>query len=239
MVEPWLLVAPDDRQEGEKVVLDREESRHLAGALRARVGDFVVLADGCGMVARAQIRLVDSRRSEAEVVSVSATPRPAGDGVTVALGILHGRAMDWAVQKAVEVGVRRFSPLRTHRGQLSRKAIGGRLDHWRRVARQALKQCHRPWEMEVAEPVELEELVQQRGDHGGLVADREGVPIGELGDEIPRLLLVGPEGGLSRSEAEFLSADLWPRVRLGPYVLRAETAAIVGAAALVTRQFTS
>jgi 16S rRNA (uracil1498-N3)-methyltransferase len=236
MSEPWLLAPQGTLRDGDTVTLEPEEARHAAGALRLRAGDSVALADGAGKVARAVLRTVASRSVKAEVLEVHGIPAPAGDGVTLALGILHSQAMDWAVQKAVEVGVRTFVPVQTERSQLAGAAVRARHDHWCRVARQALKQCRRAWGMTIGGPVKLERLPADRGSAGGLVADPEGRAIGSWTDEVPHFLLVGPEGGLSPVELELLATHEWPRVWLGPHILRADTAAVVGAAMLVARE---
>jgi 16S rRNA (uracil1498-N3)-methyltransferase len=231
----WLLAPRGTLRDGATVVLDPEEARHAFSALRLRVGDPVVLADGAGSVARAVLRTVASRSIEAEILAVRSEPVPAGGGVSLALGILHSQAMDWAVQKAVEVGVRTFVPVQTERSQLAGRAVRARHDHWCRVARQALKQCRRAWAMTVASPVELEQLLAERGSAGGLVADPDGRSIGSWIDDAPHILLVGPEGGLAPAELELVASHQWPRVWLGPHVLRADTAAVIGAAMLVAR----
>ncbi len=235
MSEPWLLAPQGSLRDGDTVTLEPEEARHAASALRLRAGDTVALADGAGKVARAVLRTVASRSVEAEVLEVRGVPAPTGDGVSLALGILHSQAMDWAVQKAVEVGVRTFVPVQTERSQLAGAAVRARHDHWCRVARQALKQCRRAWGMTVGSPVKLDRLLAERGSAGGLVAHPDGRPLGPWTETVPHYLLVGPEGGLSSAELELLATHQWPRIWLGPHVLRADTAAVVGAALLVAR----
>jgi 16S rRNA (uracil1498-N3)-methyltransferase len=232
MPEPWLLLPTGDVTPGSVVVLDGEEARHAAGALRLRRGDAVVLADGCGLVARARLSLLARSRAEVVIEAVTREPEPQGPGITLALAVLHGQAMDWAVQKAVEVGVRTFVPVLTDRSQLPARATEGRLNHWRRLGRQALKQCHRSWEMAVCGPTRLADLVAARGGEGGLVADRCGRDLRDIPPPAAPLLLVGPEGGFTSAEEQLLEAASWRRVCLGPFVLRAETAAVVGAAML-------
>jgi 16S rRNA (uracil1498-N3)-methyltransferase len=233
MPDPWLLVPPGTVTEGESITLEEKEAGHASGALRLRSGDTVVLADGRGLTARAVLRIVERSRAVAEVQSVRIQPQPSGDGVTLALVVLHGQAMDWAVRRSVEVGVRTLVPVVAERSQLPRTVVSRRLGHWRRVARQAIKQCRRPWAMEVSDPRPLADLVANSGCAGGLVADRGGQPVEDLPRPLPELLLVGPEGGFSDSEERALTGVGWTRVRLGPHVLRAETAAVVGAAMLV------
>ncbi|MCW8985540.1 MAG: RsmE family RNA methyltransferase, partial [Thermoanaerobaculales bacterium] len=106
--------------------------------------------------------------------------------------------------------------------------------HWRRIALQALKQCRRPWAMDVGNVVRLAELVEG-SEEAGVVADCEGISIGELPEGAGALLVVGPEGGFTSEESELFDRRGWPRLRLGPHILRAETAAVVGGAMMVMR----
>jgi 16S rRNA (uracil1498-N3)-methyltransferase len=213
--------------------LDGSESRHAAGPLRLRVGDSVVLADGSGHLADAVLRVVANRGCEAEIVATRLIPEPSDLSLTLAMAVLHSQAMDWAVQKAVEIGIDHLVPVMASRSQLGRRAARGRLGHWRRVARQALKQCRRPWQMEIAEPQTVDEIIASCGRRRVAVADPDGSAIGELGAAIPEMLMVGPEGGFSDDELASMDRAGWLRLRLGRYVLRADTAAVVGAAAIV------
>jgi len=228
----WVLIDRESLETGGRVALDRLESRHLAVTLRLRPGDRITLCDGRGGVADASLEVVDARRCEVEVVARQELPADP-PRVVVGLGVLHGQAMDWAVQKCVETGVAVFVPLLVERSQLGARAAAGRTEHWRRAARQALKQCRRPWQMEVAEPQAIEQLVADRAGTAGLVADPTGRRLSEHRGPLPDVLVVGPEGGLSPRERQLLEEAKWARVRLGRWVLRAETAAVVGAAMLI------
>lgn len=218
---------------GDRVVLDGLESRHLAATLRLRPGDVVTLCDGRGGLAEASLVAVGAQRCEAAVVARREPAAGRPPRLIVSLGVLHGQAMDWAVQKSVEAGVAVFVPLLAERSQLGARAATGRVEHWRRVARQALKQCRRPWQMEITSPQDLDAVVAGAVGAAGLVADPAGKPVLELRGPLPELLIVGPEGGFTVRERQLLADAGWPGVRLGPWVLRAETAAVVGAAMLV------
>ena len=231
---PWLLVDTGVLETARSVILDPTEARHVTASLRRRPGDEIILADGNGWIAEAKLISIKRRRVEAEVLSVRREPEPRAEGVTVALAVVGSQAMDWAVQKAVEIGVRCFVPIETDRAQLRGKDLGGRVEHWRRTSMQALKQCRRPWAMEVSDVVPLAVFVGGRPG-GGAVADRQGRSIGELPSETGSVLVVGPEGGFTSEEREYLDRPGWPRLRLGPHVLRAETAVVVGGAMMVAR----
>lgn len=216
------------------MVLESSEARHLAGSLRRRVGDAVVLADGHGSVARATLVTVERDRVEADVLSVHREPAPSANEVTLAVALIENKAMDWAVQKAVEIGVHRLLPIAGERTQRRAKDLGSRMEHLRRIARQALKQCRRPWAMEVTDVRTVADLIDCDGG-SGIVADLHGSGIDDLPADAGTLLAIGPEGGFAPSEIELFANHDWLKLRLGPHVLRTETAVVVGGAMMVAR----
>jgi 16S rRNA (uracil1498-N3)-methyltransferase len=233
---PWVLVAPGIAEIGRSVRLDAAEARHVTGPLRRRPGDEVVLIDGAGVVAHAVLHTAKGEVAEAEIVDMRVEEPQCGEGVTLAMAMVGNRAVDWAIQKAVEIGVRRVLPVVTDRTQVKGGAQSGRAEHWRRVALQALKQSRRSWAMEVADIKPLVEVVDSEiFGRDGVVADREGVALANLPPSAGRLLVVGPEGGFSKDEGRLFTDRGWQRLRLGSNILRTETAAVVGAAMLVAR----
>lgn len=228
---PWLLASQGELEEGSRVVLDAVEARHVRGALRLKTGDQVVLTDGSGSVAPGRL-FVDGRGAvEVEVESVNHVPRPDA-GLGLAVAILAGPAMDVVAQKAVELGVERLTPVWCTRSQISLKRAATRVDHWLRISRQALKQCRRAWAMELAPPMTLVDLLGLIDADRGVVADAGGGTPDDLPRGGKRVLLIGPEGGFSPQEQDLIKNSGWPKLRLGNHVLRAETAAIAGAAVL-------
>ncbi|HSL18577.1 MAG TPA: RsmE family RNA methyltransferase [Methylomirabilota bacterium] len=231
---PWLLAPPDSLEVGRVVVLGAAEARHVTGALRLRAGDRVVVTDGAGRVTSGVLEATGRGEVRVALGELHLEPRPPA-GPALAMGVLAGSAMDLVVQKAVELGVDRFLPVCCARSQLNLRRAVDRRDHWDRVGRQALKQCHRAWAMEVACPVSLEGLVAGATPGAGVVGHPEGEPPDRLPLDRCRLLLVGPEGGLTDDEERLLADSGWPRVRFGRHILRAETAAIAGVALLGAR----
>jgi 16S rRNA (uracil1498-N3)-methyltransferase len=234
MADPRALVPPGAIAVGARVELDPAEGRHVVVVLRRRVGDEVEVLDGSGMSATARIDEIRRHRVVLEIATVSRHAGPPRPATHLALAVLHTDAMDWAVQKAVELGVERLIPVLAARSQAGSRAVSRRAEHWRRVAGQALKQCGRPWRLELETPRTVSELVSDPPP-SPLVASADGCrmidvppPSGDV------TLVVGPEGGFDDDELAVLRGTGWPAVRLGDYTLRSETAASAGVTAVRT-----
>ncbi len=152
--------------------------------------------------------------------------------VLLPLLVLAGAGMDLVVQKAVELGVESFVPVCCDRSQFGLSRATARANHWTRLARQALKQCHRAWAMDVAPAASLVDLLAGVGPDRGVVAHSAGVGIGSLDVTPDCVLLVGPEGGWTNGEAKDILGRGFEALSLGETILRAETAAICSLAIL-------
>jgi 16S rRNA (uracil1498-N3)-methyltransferase len=213
-----------------------EDGHHLARVLRLRAGETVTVADGSG--AWRPYRIVDV--TGAPGVHLEGTgeleqePTPA-EGLAVAFALTKGDKPDLVVQKLTELGVDRIVPVLGDRS-VSRPGhdrAGAAVERWRRIAREAARQCRRAT-LPVVE--DLGPLAALSGHPGLVVAERGGLPAHALGpppgDEL--LVVIGPEGGLAGPEVDALKP--WARLDLGPHILRAETAALAAAALLADRR---
>jgi 16S rRNA (uracil1498-N3)-methyltransferase len=227
LTDPDLFDAPDLR-------IDGEPYKHLFRARRLAVGDRLRVVDGQGRARWAEVARVD--RSVASLAMGEAAPvnEPAFRLDLIVPTIRPERA-SWMVEKATEIGVYAIHFLHTERAP--RHFGDGTLDRLRRVAAAALEQCHGARLPEITGPHEWRELtVLTREAEGRWVLDTETDPgagggWGNAG--AAGALLIGPEGGWTSEERDELRAAGWKAVGLGPRVLRAETAAVVGAAAVL------
>ncbi len=219
----------------EQLTIDGRDGHHLARVRRLRVGELVTAADGFGRWREYLVASVD-RDVVALAAQTSARSEPElAPALAVAFALTKGEKPETVVTRLTELGVDRVIPVTATRSVVRwdadrAKTAVGRLEL---VAREAAMQSRRSRRTVVEAPVPLTTLA----DHpGAVVADREGDPVSVLADPGPDgwLLVVGPEGGLTEEElAAFASA---PRLGVGPHVLRAETAAVAGAAALTSRR---
>ncbi len=210
--------------------LDGDPAHYLGRVLRLRPGDQVQAFNGSGEEWPGEVITV-SKRS----LTLQLQPAFAGQAespLTVHLGqaMSRGERMDWAIQKAVELGVNVITPLFTERCEV--KLQGERADkrqaHWQQVAISACEQCGRSQVPLVNPPQALDNwLGQLDADLKLVLHHRTEQPLASLAKPASLGLLIGPEGGLSSEEISRAEASGFNPVRLGPRVLRTETAPVV------------
>lgn len=217
--------------------LDSDSAHYLGTVLRLKQGAKLIVFNGEGGEYAA--RLEETSKAGFSVKLGEFNPREAESPLLthLGLGISRGERMDLAIQKAVELGVAAITPLFTERCvvQLDAARKGQRLQHWRRIAQSACEQCGRNRLPEVFEPLTLEDWIRRQAglrlflDPNGTASLRELPP-----PHGPVCLLSGPEGGFAEHErADAMQAGFIP-LRLGPRVLRTETAALAALAAIQT-----
>ena len=239
MREPRFLVDADlgGRYAGDRqVVLGPGAARHAAAVLRMREGASLRVFDGRGIEFRA--RVVAARREEVhvELVEPLAALPESPLAITLALGVSRGERMDLAVQKSAELGVARIVPLWTVRSVVRPRPgkTEERLVRWRRIAEGACEQCGRSTVPILEAPRTLEDWLGGRLRDGAAIrlAGESGRELASLAAPAPPLtLLIGPEGGLDPDEAGRADASGFVAARLGPRIMRAETAVIAAVAA--------
>ena len=222
-----VLLPPGAAVEGERCRLSEEESHHLR-VRRAAEGEGVEIRDGAGLTGTGRL-VKSSDRFDLEVVT--ARREPLGGPLTLAVGAGDKERFAWLVEKAAELGVTRIVPLETERtAGVATRLRPAQLDKLRRLALETTKQCGAAWAAEVAAPETVEELVLARPDGIRWLAEAGGAPASPVLDSAPVTVVIGPEGGLTPTEAGRLRTAGYHPVTLGPLTLRFETAAIAAAA---------
>ncbi|HSG90159.1 MAG TPA: 16S rRNA (uracil(1498)-N(3))-methyltransferase [Pseudomonadales bacterium] len=220
--------------EGEHAV-DADAAHYLLRVLRHRVGDALVVFDGTGLCADAELVDADPRRCRVRVGAPREDHTESPLSVHLGLALLRGERMDIALQKACELGVARVSLLETERVELrlDAKRLGKRMQHWQGVLRHAAQQSGRSRIPELVPPAALAAFAGSLDEgHARLVMDPEGSSLGAAPESAAAVLVTGPEGGLADAELTMLADHGFQRVAFGPRVLRAETAPLVGLAVL-------
>lgn len=220
---------------GSELALEPRPARHATKVLRLAPGAPVVLFNGDGHDYDAQ--LLSSARDEVRVRTLAVgEPEPESPlAITLALGISRGERMDLAIQKAVELGVSAIQPLFTTRSlvRLSGDRLTKRHEHWRGVIIAACEQSGRRRLPRLEPPTPLARWLTPGHPDGILLHHAAAATLTELPPPAATLtLLIGPEGGLTPEEREQAQAQGLIPVRLGPRVLRTETAPLAAIAAV-------
>lgn len=222
------------------IAIEGDAAAHLRRVLRLRVGDAVTLFDGHGGEYAARVAGQERRGLQVELGEHRAIERESPLDVSLVQSVARGERMDLIVQKATELGVTRIVPVSSERSvvrlaadQASRKAA-----HWRAVAIAACEQCGRNRVPEVEPPEPLARVLERFASSRDtpavtrLLLDPEATAAlsAHVRDARQIVLLVGPEGGLGDEEVALAARAGFRASRLGPRILRTETAAVVSIA---------
>lgn len=220
---------------GAEIPLEGDALRHIK-ARRLQRGAEILLFDGRGHEWQARLTALERRAATALVLQARDRNLESPLAITLLQGICKGDRMDYAVQKAVELGVARIVPVVTAHGvvRLDRARAQRRRAHWQQIAVSAAEQCGRNIVPEVAEPLALMQALALPIDVPGLILAPHAPAMTGFTAALPDRvrLLVGPEGGLSADEENSARHAGWSRVGLGPRILRAETATVAAITAL-------
>jgi 16S rRNA (uracil1498-N3)-methyltransferase len=221
------LYLPDLIKGNNTIQLPKDECQHLK-ALRLRTGDSIMLTNGIGLGADGIIEINGTKQAQVRINHFFEEMGEIERNVTLALGILSNRErFEFALEKAIELGVKTFVPLITKHCQ---KNI---VKHERMQAKAiaAIKQCKRARLPEIAEPISLVSFLESIPSDTQLVhATQFGNPAREFQFHSNVIMFVGPEGGFAPEEEELLTKKNASPINFGNRRLRAETAAMIGTA---------
>lgn len=223
---------------GTVIQLPTQAGEHLARVLRLERGHPIVLFNGNGREYHAEISELTKRAVSARVLEEqNAADRESPLHLTLAQSVARGEKMDLILQKATELGVARIVPLITGRTEvkLDAERTARRLAHWHAVIAGACEQCGRVVLPTLESPIRLASWAAELGPATGLrlALDPEGnVSPRNLPAFERATLVVGPEGGLSDQDLSMLDQADFLGLRLGPRILRTETAGLAAITAL-------
>ncbi len=229
------------------VTLTGEQAHQVRRVLRLRLGETVILLDGQGGIGEAMLVALDERSARFKMTRRWQAPREPAVHITLYQAALKGERFGWALQKGVEVGISRFVPLVCERNVVDDlDAVEDKRDRWQRIIQEAAEQSGRTYLPELL-PAQFFSRAVQLGD------EPEAAPALRLipweGEREVRLstalaacnftgqariqLFVGPEGGFAETEIALARRYGIQPVSLGPRILRAETAGVVAAVAIL------
>ncbi|WP_353063545.1 RsmE family RNA methyltransferase [Tunturibacter psychrotolerans] len=226
-----------DRWTATTASLTGDQAAHLARVLRAEPGQVYDVVSN-GFLHRAEILSV----SEAEVLFTlhEELESDAALPLHLLLAVFKFDHMEWAIEKATELGIARITPILARRTEkhLAQSALK-RSERWRRIALEASKQSRRTDIPNIADPIPLKQaLAEEKSPTRILLSETEQAltltaalkAATSSQQETDTALAIGPEGGWTPEEMSLFTEHRWQPVTLGPRILRAETAAIAAIA---------
>ncbi|MEY4565310.1 MAG: Ribosomal small subunit methyltransferase [Planctomycetota bacterium] len=240
---------PQCSSQGE-IELPESEAHHVAKVLRLQVDDQIELFDGKGSRAIAKLSHVSKNRVMALAGSLQRTEVQRELNLQVAVSLPKGDRQKWLVEKLTELGVDGLIPLQTERGVA--QPTDNALQRLERVTLEACKQSRRDRLVEILQPASLREIVTSRVDGENRVlliahpypAEATDTASCHKGSAALRtiqwplhsgqiVLAIGPEGGFTEGEIQEAIGQGWKLWTFGDYILRVETAVIVGSTILL------
>lgn len=209
--------------------LPETQAHYMARVLRLAVGDKVQLFDGSGVEFLGELVEVSKKTVfvalHEQIAGLAESPLH----LHLGQGLSRGERMDWAIQKATELGVNAITPIVSERCEVRLKdeRADKRLAHWRQIAISACEQCGRSVLPVIHPPLTLAEWLAHTDAALKLVLHPVAEPLTSHEKPASLAFLIGPEGGLSDAEVQLAQKAGFLAARLGPRVLRTETAPVV------------
>ncbi len=223
---------------GAELELDGDRARYLGKVLRARVGDPLTVFNGDGMEWAATIQSIAKTRVILKIGDAREAGTESPLKIHLVQGISRGERMDFVVQKATELGVKRVTPVLTEYGvvKLPAERAEKRREHWQKIAASACEQSGRTRLPLIDTPAPLRSFFGDKPKSVDaeliLVPGAATTLVSTPPPETKVCILIGPEGGFSDVELEDAGIAGFTAVSLGPRVLRTESAAIAALAVL-------
>ena len=231
---PHFFIESKNKEKDLITINDTENYRHIAKALRARVGEKLLLIDENQIQYETIIKNITSSEIICEIQNSYPSTRDLDFDLYLAQSPLRSDAQLTIMEKATELGVRAVYPIITDNCALNKSILEKKHEKWQKVMYEASKQCERAIVPTCFEPTTLEKVLKENFDKILVLAERSTEislkqylaqnPI-KKGEKV--LAIIGPEGGFSQNEFAYFKSKNLPLISLGDLILKAETAVIV------------
>jgi 16S rRNA (uracil1498-N3)-methyltransferase len=220
----------DELEVGAEIVLGQAQTHYLKHVLRLKPGAALLLFDGHKAIDFHAVLTADGKKLGASIESATAVATESKLQIELIQGLGRADHMDWMIQKTTELGVNRIVLFNAERTQTPLKPalLEKKIQHWRSVAISACEQSGRTLLPELRFHTGLDQAIAACNSDCRLLLDFDGAPPQAALKSAPSSIgiLLGPEGGLNPAEIERAQRAGFTNIRLGPRVLRTETAAI-------------
>lgn len=217
---------------GDEVILSPANHRHAIQVLRLKTDENLILFNGTGGEFSSRLIIADKRKSQVIIESFDPVERESSLYSTIILAMIKPEKMDFAIQKLVELGVNEIQPMYTKRSVIKIKAnrLDKKMQHWQGVVLGACEQSGRTAIPKVYQPQTITESLNIHANKHCFVMLPGNYPTISHVEKVKSdiALLIGPEGGFTTEEEQFLLEESVTPISFGKRILRAETAAISG-----------
>ena len=220
---------------GQEGIIGGTDARHIRTVLRMKPGDTLVVFDGAGHDYEAEIKAISPDHVTVSPVKKIHTTMDSPVKITIAQAMLKGKKMDVLARQITELGITQWVPFFSERSipVPSRAKLPARLERWRTIIIESMKQCQRSWLTELSDIVSFDEALEMgKSDDVKLIfweEETRTLPemLGSVPDKCEKIFaIIGPEGGFSAAEIEKAASLGYQSVSLGSRILKAETAAL-------------
>lgn len=223
---------------GAELTLEAGASNHVLRVMRLKPGAELIVFNGQKGEFAAELTAV--QRNHAIVMLRDFVEKSIESPIKIHLlqGISKGDRMDYVMQKAVELGVYQITPVLTERCnvKLSSERMHKKLQHWQQIVISACEQCGRDYIPQVLIPVALEKALPEQIGTKLVLAHRADNTLTGIEEPVENItILIGPEGGLTDAEVDLAQQSEFMPIKLGPRILRTETAALAAITAIQTK----
>ncbi len=236
---PHRFFIPPDWLTPPRVTLSGDIARQLKTVLRLKPGDSIIVLDNSGLEWQVKLTRFDRAVVEGEITSQQASQGEPRVQLTLYQGTLKGQKFEWVLQKGTELGVSRFAPVICQRSVVADvAALAKKRERWQQIIREAAEQSRRGRLPQLEPALPLAEAVRQVGSALILMPWEEaaGPGLKAILTETKAsaiAVFIGPEGGFTADEAALVRQAGGQVVKLGPRILRAETAGLAACAAIL------
>lgn len=221
------------------ITLSPKASNHVLRVLRLKPGAPLILFDGSGGEYNAELIALKQSLVTVAIKEFQAKNVESPFKIHLIQGIPRGEKMEYVIQKSTELGVDKITPIFTERCnvKLSSERLYKKQQHWQQIAISACEQCGRNYIPTIANAVNLLTALTQKTSGPKLILAHKTEQTLAVITQKPTTatILIGPEGGLSATEIQLAQQHDYQPIKLGPRILRTETAALVAIAALQTK----
>ncbi|WP_090232082.1 16S rRNA (uracil(1498)-N(3))-methyltransferase [Lentibacillus halodurans] len=236
---------PAENWEDNRVMITNDDAHHISRVMRSKPGDVIICNHPDGKAVTCQITDITKNHVQAVIKERLGESAELPVNVTIAQGLPKSDKFELVLQKGTELGATAFVPVQADRSVVAwdDKKTEKKMNRFSRIVKEASEQCHRN-KIPFIQPVRaIKTLVDESSEYDlKLFAFEEeakteeyqsfGMLVSEInpGDRV--LIVIGPEGGFSEQEAALLKQNEFVPIRLGPRILRTETAALYALASI-------